>query len=66
MRERPLQAGLVRILIGLAFTVPFCLPAIFINLKDVGSPYIIMFTNIALPFSVMAFLLASGLYDYSV
>jgi len=56
--------GLVRlIIIGLAGAI-LGLPLIFLKLDMVGSPIIIMFSNIIFPIILGAFFVVGGPYDY--
>jgi len=53
------------IFIGLIAPV-IAAPALIIKIKYVSSPIIIMFTNIALPFSLAGFLIFGGIYDFFI
>ena len=39
------------------------IPTLVIKLKSVGSPVIILFTNIIIPFTAGSFILVGGVYD---
>lgn len=55
--------GILRALIIALFGIICCLPIIFIKLEMVGSPIIIMFTNIIIPAIVGSLFLIAGPYD---
>jgi hypothetical protein len=38
-------------------------PALFLRIRNVGSPIIIMFTNIIIPMLIGSWILLGGLYD---
>jgi len=46
--------------------IPCSLPALFVDIDLVGSPIIIMFSNIVIPFGIAAALMTGGVYDLIV
>lgn len=59
----PCHFYIIRILVACILVAPLALPAIFINAEMVGSPIVILFTNVNLPLIIGAFLLICGPYD---
>ena len=54
---------LTRIIVLTVIAVPLIIPALLIKVENVGSPIVIMFTNIAVPLGIGAFVIIGGLYE---
>ena len=65
LREHPVKRVLIRYLVNM-FMAPLSLPMLLIKLSDVGSPIIVMFTNVIIPSIFAAGFLVLGLYDMLV
>lgn len=56
----------IRVLVALFLALPLALPAAFLKVEMVGSPIVIMFTNIFIPGMIGCGLAVLGPYDFLV
>ena len=65
LTEYPVKRVIIRCLVNMLLA-PLSLPMALIKLSDVGSPILIMFTNVIIPCILAAGFLILGLYDMLV